>query len=232
MGISLSQVNKCFPMGKETFTALEDISLHVESGEAVALLGPSGCGKSTILKMIAGMLEPSSGTVEVTETVGMMMQDDMLLPWRTVLENACLPLEVRDKQLLPEGKAKAQSLLPRFGLSGFGDSLPEQLSGGMRQRAALLRTVMGGGSCWLLDEPFARLDALTKEELQLWLKELRQSYRPAMLLVTHDVEEAITLCDRIYLMGTRPGRIIGELPVEGEGHLLKQKIRELLRRTE
>ena len=222
----LEKVNKSFKLSGRNMRVVEDVSLRVEAGEAVALLGPSGCGKSTLLGLVAGFYPPDSGQVHTEGRIGMMMQDDMLLPWRDVLSNVCLPVEIRDKKSLPRAREQANELLPLFGLDGFGASLPSQLSGGMRQRAALLRTVMGEGDFWLLDEPFARLDALTKEELQEWLIEIRERFSSGMLLVTHDMDEALLLCNRIYLMSARPGRIIEEMPVKEKApaYMAQQKM--------
>jgi len=161
--------------------------------------------------------------------LGYMPQRDMLLPWRSVVENACLPVAVRQPAALPAARAEVRILLPLFGLEGFGDSLPGQLSGGMRQRAALLRTYMAGGDLWLLDEPFGSLDALTKEALQEWFMELRQEIKTSVLFVTHDIAEAVKLAGRIYALSPRPGRVTGEWQVERglspqEREQLKQEI--------
>lgn len=229
MSISVAHVYKRFRLNGEPISVLEDISLRLAKGESAALLGPSGCGKSTLLSLIAGFFPPDAGSVAAEGRVSLAIQNDMLLPHRRVIDNVCLPAEVRDRAALPAARERARALLPRFGLEGFGESFPAQLSGGMRQRAALLRTVMDGGDFWLLDEPFARLDALTKEELQEWLFGLTNDYRPGLLLVTHDIEEALRLCDKIYLLTPRPGKIFAELPVEKAALAgQKQRIRRLL----
>ena len=225
------RVNKEFRLNRRPIRVLDDVSLQVAAGESVALIGPSGCGKSTLLGLIAGFFPADGGEGKVEGRVSLMMQQDMLLPHRSVLDNACLPVEVRDKKRLPAARAEAASLLPLFGLDGFGESYPDQLSGGMRQRAALLRTVMDGGDFWLLDEPFGKLDALTKEELQEWLFGIKSRFKPGVLLVTHDINEALVLADRIYVMSERPGRIKAELMVErGQREQQQAEIRRLLLR--
>ena len=229
--ITCRKINKQFRLNSRPIPVLDSVSIEVAAGESVALIGPSGCGKSTLLGLIAGFYPADSGTLSVTGRVSLMMQQDMLLPHRSVLDNACLPVEVRDKKRLPAARAEARALLPLFGLEGFGDSYPSQLSGGMRQRAALLRTVMDGGDFWLLDEPFGKLDALTKEELQEWLFGIKSRFNPGVLLVTHDISEALSLADRISVMSERPGRIKAELEVARERRAAQQdEIRRLLRR--
>ncbi|MBA2454532.1 MAG: ABC transporter ATP-binding protein [Chloroflexia bacterium] len=194
--------------------AIRDVHLSVAEGEFVALLGPSGCGKSTLLNVIAGLIEPDSGQIELRGIdsnsrlghLAYMPQRDALLPWRTVLDNAILGLEVagRDRQ---QAREQARELLPRFGLETFGDSYPSALSGGMRQRAAFLRTVLSEQPVMLLDEPFGALDALTRRAMQEWLLDLWTDLGRTILMVTHDVEEALLLADRVAVMTARPGRI-------------------------
>ena len=200
--------------------ALEQLSLSVAPGEFVALLGPSGSGKSTLFNIIAGLELPDYGQVRLDGVtlagqrglVAYMPQRDALLPWRSVLENATLAAEVQggDLRALRE---QALALLPPFGLAGFGGSLPSQLSGGMRQRAALLRTVLWQRQVMLLDEPFGALDALTRAQLQQWLLQLWEQLDRSILLVTHDVEEAVLLADRVYVLTPRPGKVALELPI-------------------
>ncbi|MDO4581169.1 MAG: ATP-binding cassette domain-containing protein [Bacillota bacterium] len=231
--IRSDNVSKSFRLAGQPILVVDQVSVSVRGGEFVSLLGPSGCGKSTLLALLAAMYAPDSGSIERAGRISLLMQDDMLLPWRDVLDNAVLPLELRGApaQQLAAARRQAERYLPLFGLEGFGGSLPAQLSGGMRQRAALLRTVTDGGDIWLLDEPFGKLDALTKEELQDWLRGLLAQFDPGVLLVTHDIDEALRLSDRIYLMSSRPGRIIGELKVaadEDEQRRLRQQIKRLL----
>lgn len=194
--------------------AVRAVHLELTGGELVSLVGPSGCGKSTLLATIAGLVEPDAGEIWLDGErmanrlghVALMPQRDALLPWRTVLENAILAAEVagHDTQAARE---RASGLLPRFGLDGFGDHYPAALSGGMRQRAAFLRTVLTERDVMLLDEPFGALDALTRRSMQEWLLDLWEELSRTILLVTHDVEEALLLSDRVAVMTARPGRI-------------------------
>jgi ABC-type nitrate/sulfonate/bicarbonate transport system ATPase subunit len=199
---------------------LRDLSLAVQEGEFVAILGPSGSGKSTALAILTGGTRASAGEVLVdgepaTPADGRfayMPQSDALLPWRRVLDNATLGLEVRGVPRR-EARERVLPLLPLFGLDGFERAYPFQLSGGMRQRAALLRTLVQEREVLLLDEPFGALDALTRAEMQRRLAALRERFRSTVLLVTHDVREAVFLADRIYLLSPRPGTVVGELAV-------------------
>ncbi|MCL1816511.1 MAG: ATP-binding cassette domain-containing protein [Clostridiales bacterium] len=216
MMINMEHVQKHFLLNGQRILVLEDITLQVKEGEFVALLGPSGCGKSTLLSLLAGYFPPDKGSIKLTGRLGYMPQRDMLLPWLTIVENACLPVAVNPKADLAAARDKVAGLLPLFGLTGFGGSLPGQLSGGMKQRAALLRTYMMGGDFWLLDEPFGSLDTLTKESLQEWFINLHREIKSGLLFVTHDITEAINLAKRIYALSPRPGRIIGEWQVEEE----------------
>ena len=202
------------------FQALANVSLVVPSGRFVSLIGPSGCGKSTIFNIVAGLLEPTEGRVmidgeDATGTigrVGYMLQKDLLLPWRTVLDNVILGMEIQGKPLR-EARERALPLLRKYGLSGFEYLYPNSLSGGMRQRAALLRTLLFDTDVILLDEPFGALDAQTKAHMQEWLMQLWSDFQKTVVFVTHDVEEAIFLSDEIHVMGTRPGRIVESITV-------------------
>jgi ABC-type nitrate/sulfonate/bicarbonate transport system ATPase subunit len=199
---------------------LRDLSLQAGRGELVAVLGPSGCGKSTALSILTGGTTASSGEVVVDGAVdgaragrfAYMPQADALLPWRRVIDNATLGLEVRGVSRR-EARERVRPLLPTFGLEGFEDSYPFQLSGGMRQRAALLRTVVQECDVLLLDEPFGALDALTRAEMQRWLATVWEQFRWTVLLVTHDVREAVYLADRVYVLSPRPGTVVAELAV-------------------
>ena len=221
--LRVERVSKTFE-GRHPLETLRDVSLHVGRGEFVSLVGPSGCGKSTLFSLIAGVESLSAGRVLVeSETdpdrrrlsVGYMFQKDLLFPWRTLLDNAALGLEISLGRTA--ARERAQALLPRFGLEGFEQHRPAELSGGMRQRVALLRTLLLERPLLLLDEPFASLDALTRRELQTWLRETWSSGSQAALLVTHDVREAVVLSDRIYVMGPLPGTITGEVVVRPGG---------------
>jgi ABC-type nitrate/sulfonate/bicarbonate transport system ATPase subunit len=191
--------------------ALDGLSLSVGEGEIVALVGPSGCGKSTLLELLAGLQEPDSGSV-VAEPAAYMPQRDLLLPWRGALANAALALECAGV-----GKAEARRgalpLFERFGLAGFEDARPYELSGGMRQRVALARTFLSGRPLLLLDEPFASLDQITRGSLQEWLAGALRDEPRTVVLVTHDVQEALYLADRVAVMSPRPGRIVDEIEV-------------------
>jgi ABC-type nitrate/sulfonate/bicarbonate transport system ATPase subunit len=194
--------------------AIHDVNLTVYRGEFVALLGPSGCGKSTLLNAAAGLVEPDAGEIHLDGRAGgvrlgavaYMPQRDALLPWRTVLENATLSAEVSGGSRRA-ARERALELLPRFGLKGFGDHYPAALSGGMRQRAAFLRTVLTEREVMLLDEPFGALDALTRRLMQEWLLGLWNELGRTILMVTHDVEEALLLADTVAVMTARPGTI-------------------------
>ena len=213
-GIALEQVSKSFPTRSGPLHVLEEVDFAVEAGEFVSIIGPSGCGKSTLLNILAGLEEPTAGGVRFDGrpgegrlgSVAYMPQKDLLLPWRTALDNAILALEVQgwDRAAARE---RAGELLATFGLQGFEDHYPADLSGGMRQRTAFLRTILADKRLVLLDEPFGALDALTRANLQAWLLDLWGLLAVTVVLVTHDVEEALLLSDRVYVMTARPGRI-------------------------
>jgi ABC-type nitrate/sulfonate/bicarbonate transport system ATPase subunit len=194
--------------------ALGGLDLSAPAGGFVSLVGPSGCGKSTLFNVLTGLTPPESGLVRVDGRprpnlrglAAYMQQKDLLLPWRTVLGNAVLGLEVAGVDAA-EAQSRAIAMLDEFGLAGFTGSFPDELSGGMRQRAALVRTMLCGRPVLLLDEPFGALDAITRRSLRAWLLEAWQAARPTVLLVTHDVEEALLLSDRVYVLSPRPGRV-------------------------
>jgi ABC-type nitrate/sulfonate/bicarbonate transport system ATPase subunit len=202
------------------FRALDHISLAVPQGSFVSLIGPSGCGKSTIFNIVAGLQEPSAGCVmidgaDATGTigrVGYMLQKDLLLPWRTHTDNIILGMEIQGVRL-SDARERALPLLRRYGLAGFENAYPNALSGGMRQRAALLRTLLFDTDVILLDEPFGALNAQTKLRMQEWLLALWSDFGKTVVFVTHDVEEAIFLSDEVHVMGTRPGRLIETIAV-------------------
>jgi ABC-type nitrate/sulfonate/bicarbonate transport system ATPase subunit len=199
---------------------LRGLTLSAQAGEFVSILGPSGSGKSTTFGVLTGAVTPDAGTVLVggsaldrrLHKVAYMPQRDALLPWRTVLGNVTLGLEVRG---VPRRQARERvgPLLEPFGLAGFENHYPAQLSGGMRQRAALLRTVAQEQPVLLLDEPFGALDALTRSAMQQWLEQMWEQYRWTALLITHDVREALFLSDRIYVFSPRPARVVSEIAV-------------------
>jgi ABC-type nitrate/sulfonate/bicarbonate transport system ATPase subunit len=198
-------------------TALAGLEASIAPGEFVTLVGPSGCGKSTLFNIVAGLeaLDPggilrfegnSCHAADLLGRVSFMPQSDLLLPWRNVVDNAILALEVEGVKR-PEARAKARKMLPEFGLAGFEKQYPHQLSGGMRQRVALMRTFLFERDLMLLDEPFGALDALTRAMMQRWLLEIWQKYRRTILFITHDVDEAIFLGDRVLVMTARPGSV-------------------------
>ena len=195
------------PRGGEPVDAVAGLDIEIGPGEFHAVVGPSGCGKSTLLKLLAGQLEPTSGTVAAAEPVGYLPQSDLLMPWRTVLANVTVGLELAGVSK-GEAEERAQAELPRFGLGGFERRWPHELSSGMRQRAALLRTVLAGRRVLMLDEPFGALDAMTRRTMQEWLLGVCESERLTVLLVTHDLDEAVLMADRVSVMSARPGRIV------------------------
>ena len=198
---------------------IERLDLDAPPQGVVGLVGPSGCGKSTLLELICGLREPTGGTVEVggagtaadrLARCAFMPQRDMLLPWLSAIDNAALALRNRGVRRR-QARAEAGQLLERFGLAGFEAALPAELSGGMRQRIAFLRTLVSGKPVLALDEPFASLDAITRAEMQAWLAAALQQDPRTVVLVTHDVEEALYLSDRVAVLSTRPGRVVDEL---------------------
>jgi len=213
--IELDRLHKEFDLGGgEMRRVVEDISFDVRPGEFVSVIGPSGCGKSTMFNIIAGLETPSGGDVRVDgrsaigrrEHAAYMPQKDLLFPWRTIVENAALGLEVGG---MPRkaARARAAELFPKFGLAGFEDAYPFELSGGMRQRAALLRTVVQGREILLLDEPFGALDSLTRIEMQNWLQEVWAENSWTAVLITHDIREAVYLADRVIVLTARPASV-------------------------
>lgn len=203
-----------------TVKALVDARLKVWPGEFVSLIGPSGCGKSTLFNLIAGLDTPTQGRILIDGVerngqqgvVGYMLQKDLLLPWRTILGNVILGLEVGGVGKR-EAKRIAHPLLDTYGLGDFKEHYPKQLSGGMKQRAALLRTILFNRDVILLDEPFGALDAQTRERMQEWLLDLWDDFKKTVLFVTHDIDEAIYLSDRVFVMSARPGRIVQEVTI-------------------
>jgi ABC-type nitrate/sulfonate/bicarbonate transport system ATPase subunit len=212
--LDVQSVNKSYRSAGGTLDVLSDITLSVAAGEFVTLVGPSGCGKSTLLSIIAGLEEPSSGSITLNGQVntrrlgqvGYMPQRDLLLPWRSALDNAIAGLEIQGVSRRA-ARRQAQALFAEFGLAGFSRSYPFELSGGMRQRVAFARTVLAGGNLVLLDEPFGALDALTRAALQRWLLGIWGQLGMACLFVTHDIDEALLLADRVYGLSPRPGRV-------------------------
>lgn len=180
-------------------TVLQNLSLHVEQGEFVTLVGPSGSGKSTIFNIVAGLETISTGNVHIADAIGYMQQKDLLLPWKTVLDNVVLPLDLQGQSKV-ESRARAKKLFAKVGLVGYEEKYPHELSGGMRQRANFLRTFLTSQSILLLDEPFGALDSMTKSNMQKWLLAIKEQFNLTVLFITHDIEEAILLSDRIYIL--------------------------------
>ena len=196
---------------------LSNVSFGVEEGEFVSILGPSGCGKSTILNILAGVVTPQSGTITVDgqplrqpgEHFAYMPQEDLLLPWKTIMDNVCLYGTIHKQKA--QAREKAQALFPVFGLQGYEQAYPDELSGGMRQRAAFLRTALCHADILLLDEPFGALDVITRSDMQDWLATMRSQLGKTTLLVTHDIDEAIYLSDKILILNGRPASIKKEI---------------------
>ena len=217
----LENLSMVFNTGGTEFTALAPVDLAIPAGRFVSLIGPSGCGKSTLFNVIAGLQAPTTGRFFLDGhdftgcigQVGYMLQKDLLLPWRTVLDNVALGMEISGIPIR-EARDRALPLIKRYGLSGFEHQYPSSLSGGMRQRAALLRTLLVDRDVVLLDEPFGALDAQTKSQMQEWLLQIFADFGRTVIFVTHDVEEAVFLSDEIHIMASRPGRIIETLPVD------------------
>jgi NitT/TauT family transport system ATP-binding protein len=217
--VTLDHVSASYREGNAILSVLDDVSLSVADGEFLALIGPSGSGKSTLLDIVAGLSGMERGRVLLhgkaateAERLGQsayMRQRDLLMPWRTTLDNAALSLEVAGVSRR-EARNQARQRFPEFGLDGFEHSYPAQLSGGMRQRAAFLRTILAGRPLLLLDEPFGALDALTRATMQDFLVELLSREPRTVMLVTHDVEEAVFLADRVIAISHRPGQIVHE----------------------
>ena len=215
--ISLRTLSKSFG----DLEVLGGMDLDVGRGEFVSILGPSGCGKSTFLSILSGIDEATTGEITIHGTplkesgrpFAWMPQHDALLPWRTVVDNVGLGYQVAGGLSKREAREMARVLLPTFGLEEFSRALPYQLSGGMRQRVALARTIAQGRDMLLLDEPFGALDAITRTELQLWLEQIWGVERQTVILITHDVREAVLLSDRIYVFSDRPAQIVAEFEV-------------------
>jgi ABC-type nitrate/sulfonate/bicarbonate transport system ATPase subunit len=193
-------------------TALDDVSLHAGAEEVVAVVGPSGSGKSTLLELVCGLQRPDAGSIDVGGRAVLMPQRDLLLPWLDALDNAALPLRLAGAKRA-QARERARGLLAELGLDGFDHARTWELSGGMRQRVAVARTLLAGAPVLCLDEPFGALDAITRAEAQAWLARVLEREPRTVLLVTHDVEEAALLADRVVVLSPRPGRVVADLPV-------------------
>jgi len=219
--IALSGVAKTFRRGPQTTRALDPIDLAIDAGEFVAIVGPSGCGKSTLLRLCAGLIPASAGTVSLEgrtvtrpqTALGIVFQSPVLLEWRTVLDNVLLQLELRGIDPRP-ARPRALALLASVGLAEFADRYPRELSGGMRQRAAIVRALIHDPPLLLMDEPFGALDALTREQMRIDLEALWLSTKKTVVFITHSIDEAVLLADRVVVMSARPGRIERVLRVD------------------
>ncbi|MDQ0197909.1 ABC transporter ATP-binding protein [Neobacillus ginsengisoli] len=233
--LSISELNYAFPGDASSKFIFQDISMEVRSGEFVSVIGASGSGKSTLFRLITGLLEPDQGQILIDGqqsgqrlgSVGYMPQKDLLLPWRTVIDNVLLPLEItREKK---QGKiAEIREWLSRFGLAEYENAYPHELSGGMKQRVAFLRTLMTGRDLLLLDEPFGALDSMTKHNMHSWLLELWGDLQKTVLFITHDLEEAILLSDRIYLLSGDGKSRVKEMKID----LTRPRRSEIIYQTE
>ena len=229
--LTVRNVGKTYKANGNETSALSNVNLEVRPGEFVSVIGPNGSGKSTLLKIIADIIQTSSGTVAMAGVPAYMPQDHALLQWRTVEENLLLPCDVKG---IPREhmRGKIRGLLSEFGLEKYADQYPASLSGGTRQKIALLRAVLQDNALLLLDEPFAPLDAITRLETQTWLLSLVEKTHSSVLLITHDIREAIYLSDTIYVLSSGPGTIRERLSVHlprprNHGHLQTRDALEL-----
>jgi NitT/TauT family transport system ATP-binding protein len=218
--IRLDGVRVAYSSGAGSVLALDGVNLHASDGEFVAVVGPSGCGKSTLLKLIAGLLRPDSGSVQVEGTevrgpggnVGVVFQSPLLMPWRSVLDNILLQVEVRGRRKA-DFADQARQLIELVGLGGFAHRHPYELSGGMQQRVGLCRALIHDPRLLLMDEPFGALDAMTREAMNAELQRIWMERQKTVLLITHSISEAVYLADRVLVMGPRPGRIVGTVEI-------------------
>ena len=218
--IRIDDLTQVYRRGRTTTHALDRVSLEVRDGEFLAVVGPSGCGKSTLLRLIAGLLSPVSGRILLNETevrgpqtaLGIVFQSPVLLEWRNVLDNVLLQLELRGIEPAPY-RERAHALLAQVGLGEFADRYPRELSGGMKQRAAIVRALIHDPPLLLMDEPFGALDALTREQMRIDLEALWAKTRKTVVFITHSIDEAVLLADRVAVMSPRPGRIEREIPI-------------------
>ena len=218
--IRVENLSQVFRRGRMSTHALDRVGLEVRAGEFLAVVGPSGCGKSTLLRLIAGLLQPVSGHVRLNEKqvrgpqteLGIVFQSPVLLEWRTVLDNVLLQLELRGLDPNPY-RARAHELLAQVGIGEFAERYPRELSGGMKQRAAIVRALIHDPPLLLMDEPFGALDALTREQMRIDLEALWAQRRKTVVFITHSIDEAVLLADRVIVMSPRPGRIEREIPI-------------------
>lgn len=232
MKLELKDIQKKY----DSLEILNDININLKKGEIISILGASGCGKSTLLNIIAGFIKPTSGEVlkdgvnitgKISETA-YMLQDDLLLPYKNIFENVTLPIVIK-KELNLKKKEEVLEFFKIFGLDGYENYYPKELSGGMKQRAALLRTYLCGTDIYLFDEPFSKLDSITRNNMRVWFLEIWKKIQSSAIFITHDIEESIILSDRIYIMSEKPSKIIKEIIVSKEckninsSHFIKLK---------
>lgn len=220
--LAVDRVSKQFMGENGELSVLQPLNFQIARGEFICLLGPSGSGKSTLLRILGGLLAPDAGEVRFTgerlegprDEIGFVFQAHNLMPWRTALQNALLPVEVQRKRIRPEDEVQARALLALVGLEGFEDAYPRHLSGGMQQRVVLARALIQDPHLLLLDEPFGALDALTRERLNLELLHIHSLRGKTIFMVTHDIPEAVFLADRVLVLSERPGRLVADIPID------------------
>ena len=208
--IEISSLNKSFYKDGQEIKVLQDISLAIEKNEFVSVVGPSGCGKSTLLRTIAGLINPEVGKLNIDGKTSYLQQKTLLMPWRNVYENASLPLEIKSGKKIQDNK-HVLDLINKFGLKGFEDHMPWELSGGMAKRVTILRSYLEDRDILLLDEPFSSLDAISRKQMQQWLLGIWREHKKTVIFVTHDIEEALYLSDKVYILSNRPATITNEL---------------------
>lgn len=222
--VEINNITKIFSLKSGPVTALSNISFNVEDKEFVSVIGPSGCGKSTILRIIAGLLKPDEGEVRILGVTPLearnqrlysfVFQDPVMFPWRNVLSNIEIPLEVLSRNERKQYAGRAQEMLELVGLQGFGTASPNQLSGGMRQRAAIARALLMRPEVLLMDEPFGALDEINRDKLNLELMRIWQETESSVVFITHSIEEAVFLSDRIIMLSPRPGTVAAEIKID------------------
>ncbi len=220
-GIQIRGVTKTYRRGKQETLALQQLDVDIAPGEFIAVVGPSGCGKSTLMRLVAGLIPVSSGSITVENKivngpvteVGIVFQSPVLLDWRNTLDNVLFQVDIRGLAV-NQYRERAIELLHQVGLQDFAHSFPHELSGGMRQRTAIARALLHDPPLLLMDEPFGALDALTREQMRLDLEQLWLAKRKTVLFITHSVDEAVLLADRVLVMGPRPGKLVRELKID------------------
>ena len=218
--ISINNVSKSY----DGIKILDNISIDVYEGEFVSILGPSGCGKSTLFNLICNLTQVDNGEINVNGKISYMYQKDLLLPYKTIIDNVSLPL-ILNKQSKKESRKIVSPYLEKFGLGGYENKYPNELSGGMKQRANFLRTYINSNDIMLLDEPFGALDSITRLSMQKWLLEVKSKVNSTIFLITHDIDEAIMLSNRIYLISQKPASIKKEFIINKNNNNLDEVIK-------